>query len=91
MKKLLLKWFMPSPEDMAKIVATAAAKFINGSDKSEAIKAFIEKTKTFSDAQVRITRWLADGKFDEAEVQELEAELKPMAELLYAKVLENVK
>lgn len=37
MKKWLLKWFLPTPEQMADVAVDAIAKFINSSDKSETI------------------------------------------------------
>lgn len=37
-----------------------------------------------------VTKWLADGRFDEAEVAELEAALVPVAETIYAKILEKI-
>lgn len=90
MKKLLLKWFLPSPEEMAKIVSQSVARFVNNTNKADAIAAFFEKTKEFSDAQVRITKWLSDGKFDEDEVKELQEELEPVMTALYNKVMEKV-
>lgn len=50
MKKLLFKMFMPKPTDLAKIVARAAADFVNSSGREEAIKSFIEKTKELNKA-----------------------------------------
>ena len=44
MKKLLLKWLMPSPEDIAKTVAKAAADFVNSTGKQDAIASFVDKT-----------------------------------------------
>lgn len=37
MKKLLLKWLMPTPEEVAKLVAKAAADFVNNTGKQDAI------------------------------------------------------
>ena len=37
MKKLLLKWFMPSAEQIADMAVKVAADFINSSDKTELI------------------------------------------------------
>ena len=98
MKKLINKikiavarMMIPEPDALASIVASAVASFVNNSNQAEKITAFVEKTKPFQDAQVRITRWMADGKLDESEIAELEGELKPVMELLYTKVMENMK
>ena len=37
MKKWLIKWFLPTPEQMADVAVDAIAKFINSSDKAETI------------------------------------------------------
>lgn len=37
LKKLLLKWFMPSAEQIADMAVKVAADFINSSDKTELI------------------------------------------------------
>lgn len=50
MKKLLVKWLMPEPKDIAKAVAKATADFVNSTGKQEAISAFIDKSKSFQDA-----------------------------------------
>lgn len=82
MKKLLLKWLMPSPEDIAKTVAKAAADFVNGAGRQDAIASFVDKSRPFQDAQAIVTRWLADGTLDESEVKELEQKLVPVARAL---------
>lgn len=82
MKKLLVKWLMPEPKDIAKAVAKATADFVNSTGKQEAISTFMEKSKSFQDAQYLVTKWLADGKFDETEVKELEDKLEPVCELI---------
>lgn len=47
LKKLLIKWFMPSPEDVAKTIAKATADFVNTSGKEDAIVNVISKTEKF--------------------------------------------
>lgn len=37
MKKLLIKWFMPSADQIADMAVKVAADFINSSDKTELI------------------------------------------------------
>lgn len=90
MKKLLLKWLMPTPEEVAKLVAKAAADFVNNTGKQDAIVQFVDKSKSFQDAQVIITRWLADGILDEAEVKELEQKLVPAARALIDAIQKKV-
>lgn len=89
-KKLLVKWFMPKPKSLANMAARAAADFVNSTGKEEAITTFFEKTQDLFKAQQLITKWLSDGKFDENEVAELEAELMPLMETVYGKVMEKI-
>lgn len=89
MKKLLLKWFMPTPSDIAKLVAKGTADFVNNTGKQEAIATFVEKSKSFQDAQFLITKWLTDGKIDDAEKKELEEKLLPVCELIYNRIVGN--
>ncbi len=91
LKKLLFKWIIPQPKDIAKLVATGAADFINSTNKQEAIATFMEKSKSFQDAQFLVTKWLADGKIDEAEKVELEEKLVPICELVYTRIMKKVE
>lgn len=87
MKKLLVKWFMPKPADIARIAAKSAADFVNSVGKEEAIAQFVEKTEGIRKAQSLVTKWLADGKIDQAEVEELQEALTPLAQTIYDRVV----
>ena len=50
MKKLLFKMLMPKPADIARIVANAAADFVNSTGKEEAISKFFDQTQKLQKA-----------------------------------------
>lgn len=87
LKKLLVKWFMPKPADIAKIIAKATADFVNNSGKQDAIVNVVSKTEKFEQVQSLVNKWLKDGRLDEAEVKELEEKLTPVCELVVNKIL----
>ena len=86
MKKLLIKWFMPSAEQIADMAVKVAADFINSSDKTELIAKYGTAADEFTKIQAKITSWLKDGKIDEAEKAELKRALLPLAEKLVKEV-----
>lgn len=85
LKKAVVKWFIPKPQDLAEVIAGAAADFVNSSDKQEAIVNFVDKTQPVQEAQILLAKWLADGKVDEDEKRELAAKLAPVIEAVYRK------
>ena len=87
MKKLLLKLFLPSAEDIAKMATEATARFVNGSGKEEVIAKYGTMADEFTKVQGKITSWLRDGKIDDSEKDELYRALLPLAE----KIVEEVK
>lgn len=48
MKKLLLKWFLPTPEQMADVAVDAVSKFVNSSDKQETIAKYSAYVNEFT-------------------------------------------
>lgn len=87
LKKLLVKWFMPSPGDVARIIAKATADFVNSSGKEDAIISVVSKSEKFEQVQGLVNKWLKDGRLDDAEVKELEEKLTPVCELVINKIL----
>lgn len=87
MKKLLIKWFMPSAEDITKMAVETIARGINESGKQAVIAKYGTYADQFSKVQAKITGWLRDGKIDDDEKQELYNALFPVTE----KLLEAVK
>ena len=85
-KKLLIKMFMPSADQIADMVVNAAADFINASDKTEIIAKYGTAADEFTKVQAKITSWLKDGKIDEQEKDELRRALIPLAEKLVKEV-----
>lgn len=84
-KKAVVKWFIPKPQDLADIIAGAAADFVNSSNKQDAIAKFVDKAQPVQEAQTLLAKWLADGKVDEEETKELASKLAPIIEELYKK------
>ena len=87
MKKLLIKWFMPSAEQIADMAVKVAADFINSSDKTELIAKYGTAADEFTKIQAKITSWLKDGKIDDNEKAELKAALLPLTEKLVKEVV----
>ena len=86
-KKLLVKMFMPSADQIADIAVNAAADFINASNKTETIAKYGTVADEFTKVQAKLTGWLKDGKIDEQEKVELKTLLLPLAE----KLVEEIK
>lgn len=85
-KKLLIKMFMPSAEDIANMATDSIAKFINESGREEAIAKYGTAADEFTKIQGKITAWLRDGKIDEDEKKELHGAILPLAEKLVKEV-----
>lgn len=86
-KKLFIKMFMPSAEDIANMATDAVAKFINESGREEAIAKYGTIADEFTKIQSKITGWLKDGKIDEDEKKELHGAILPLAH----KLVEDIK
>ncbi len=78
MKKLILKWLMPSAETMADMAAGIAADFINKSDKEQEIAKWSTLADNWTKVQAKLTGWLRDGKMDAAETEELKRAILPI-------------
>ena len=87
MRKLIIKLFMPSAEDITKMAVEAISKFINESGKEEAIAKYGTAADEFTKIQGKITAWLRDGKIDEDEKKELHGAILPLAQ----KLVEEIK
>ena len=87
MKKLIIKLFMPSAEDITNMAVEAISKFINESGKEEAIAKYGTIADKFTKIQGKITAWLRDGKIDEDEKKELHGAILPLAQ----KLVEEIK
>lgn len=87
MKKWLLKWFLPTPEQMADVAADAVSKFVNSSDKQETIAKYSAYVNEFTKVQATVSRCLLDGKISDDEKEELKRALLPLAQ----KIVEAVR
>ena len=85
-KKLLIKMFMPSAEDIANMATDAVAKFINESGREEAIAKYGTIADEFTKIQAKVTSWLKDGKIDEDEKKELHGAILPLAQRLVEEI-----
>lgn len=86
-KKLLIKMFMPSADDIAHMATEVVAKFINESGREEVIAKYGTIADDFTKIQGKVTAWLRDGKIDENEKKELSAAILPLAQ----KLIEEIK
>ena len=86
MKKLLIKWFLPSADQIADMAVNAVADFINASDKTDIIAKYGTAADEFTKVQAKLTNLLKDGKIDDAEKAELKKLLLPLAEKLVNEV-----
>lgn len=86
MKKLLIKWFLPSADQIADMAVNAAADFINTSDKTDIIAKYGTAADEFTKVQAKLTNLLKDGKIDDVEKAELKKLLLPLAEKLVNEV-----
>ena len=86
MKKLLIKWFLPSADQIADMAVNAAADFINTSDKTDIIAKYGTAADEFTKVQAKLTNLLKDGKIDDAEKAELKTLLLPLTEKLVNEV-----
>ena len=86
-KKLLIKMFLPSAEDITKMAVDAVSKFINESGKEDVIAKYGTAADEFTKIQGKVTAWLRDGKIDENEKKELSAAILPLAQ----KLVEEIK
>ena len=86
MKKLLIKWFLPSADQIADMAVNAVADFINTSDKTDIIAKYGTAADQFTKIQAKLTSLLKDGKIDDAEKAELKKLLLPLAEKLVKEI-----
>ena len=86
MKKLLIKWFLPSADQIADMAVNAAADFINTSNKTDIIAKYGTAADEFTKVQAKLTNLLKDGKIDDVEKAELKKLLLPLAEKLVNEV-----
>lgn len=87
MKKLLIKWLMPSAEQMTDVAVDTIAKFVNNSDKADTIAKYSSYANELVKVQAAVSRWLLDGKISDEEKAELKRALLPLAE----KIVEAVQ
>ena len=85
-KKLLIKMFLPSAEDITKMAVDAVSKFINESGKEDVIAKYGTAADEFTKIQGKVTAWLRDGKIDENEKKELSAAILPLAQKLIEEI-----
>lgn len=90
MKKLLLKWLLPDPDDLADFIANAVAQFVNKREEKEAIIQMVAKAQPLVDVQAKVARWFADGEISLEEVEELKSSIAPLVKLAIEKTKESL-
>lgn len=86
--KTLIRWLIPSSEKLAKMAAEAARDCINSLPEDHAAK--IAKSAEIAEQAnavvAKLSGWLADGKMDEAETEELARALLPLVDKVKARI-----
>ena len=80
MMKTILRWLVPSSEKLAKMAAEAARDCINSlpEDHSARVARSAKIAEQANQVVFKLSSWLADGKMDEAETEELARALLPL-------------
>lgn len=88
MLKTLVKWMIPSSEKLAKMAAEAARDCINSlpADHATRVARSAKIAEQASQVVSKLTSWLADGKMDEAETEELARALLPLVDKVKAHI-----
>lgn len=89
-KKKIIKWLLPSADELTKMLTSAMQNAVNNREDVESLANIIKKAQPFVDAQEKVARWLEDGKISEEEKLELEAALKPLVEKAIEKAKERL-
>lgn len=86
MKKLLIKWFAPSPKSLAGTAASGIQKGFNGyvSRKEDLVKKYAEIAAKASEISTKISTMAMDAYINDDE----KAEIAKMLEPLFAKAYE---
>lgn len=80
----ILKLFLPKTSTLAKMGAKSIRETIDkNQDKMLIAARYAEYVKKASEIQTKIATWIADGKLDAVEEQELAETLEPLFEKLY--------
>ena len=82
--KRLIKTFMPSPENLAKMASKQIQEAVNGCQKGETIAKCASIAASVTDIQKFVSDTLLDGKVSDEEVKQVEEKLIP----LFQKVVE---
>ena len=78
---MILKWFMPKTEDLAKQISDILAEAINNQDKlSSTLVKYYPYADKLTAVQTTLVKWMQDGKIDDIEKAELSNALIPVIE-----------
>lgn len=87
MIKLILKWFMPKTEELAKQISEILAEAINKQDNiTNALVKYYPYADKLTEAQTTLVKWMQDGKIDDNEKQELANALVPVIDKIRKEV-----
>ena len=80
----ILKLFLPKPKSLANMAANSIAEFANKNQDKMSIAARYESyVKAAAAVQMQIAKWIADGKIDEIEKDEMAKAIEPLFDKLY--------
>lgn len=78
----ILKWFIPSPEKLAKMTSEKIASTINTCEKQEMISKYASIALNLTSIQEFISGVLKDGKISDDEKKEIASKLEPLFKYL---------
>ena len=82
--KKLIKWFVPSPQELAKMAAKQIQAAVNGCQKADTIAKCASIAAYATEVQKFVSDTLLDGKVSDEEAKQVEDKLVP----LFQKVIE---
>lgn len=90
MLKLILKWLIPSADDVTKMISKSVKDAVNNSGKAELISKYAGYSDNWNKCQKYVTDWLLDGKIDDEEQKQFEAAIKPLVEHVLSAIKEKM-
>lgn len=87
---MIIKWLLPSEDEVTHLISTAVKESINNSGKAELITKYAGYSENWTKCQKYITDWLLDGKIDDDEQIQFENAIRPLVKEVLNKVRESL-
>lgn len=78
MMKEILKWFIPSPKNLAKMATNSICDKINSTEKLAKVAEYSDYANTIIQMTSTLNNLIRDGKIDEMEKEEIAKMLEPL-------------